>query len=151
MSGRIWPWLLLETQPAQPRGMPRRGARTSCQHRCFYPRVREGRDWPSSAVPKSQLGVSTRASARDATVGSLLPVLNRVVSTRASARDATRASLTYIFVASRFNPRVREGRDYIGDGEPCDPAKFQPARPRGTRPKPQSMPQRDHLFQPARP
>ena len=100
----------------------------------FNPRVREGRDddpfdtrcsiekfqparprgtRPSSRASLRQTQVSTRASARDATDCHLGPFRRIHVSTRASARDATRSSPRRLAAQSRFNPRVREGRDAL--------------------------------------
>ena len=58
--------------------------------------------------------ISTRASARDATIGLAAPIVLIRVSTHASARDATLyAQQSYQYVLC-FNSRVREGRDHNG-------------------------------------
>ncbi len=58
---------------------------------------------------------------------------SRRVSTHASARDATPPPPAQRLRASRFNPRVREGRDGVDDISYLDLETFQPTRPRGTR------------------
>ena len=100
--------------------------------RCFNSRVREGRD----ELDKSMLSCDAfqltrpRGTRHEHVVRS-----NKVVgvSTHASARDATNLTAIVHPPVPCFNSRVREGRDYII--QVCRHYRvFQLTRPRGTRP-----------------
>ncbi len=73
------------------------------------------------------------------------------VSTHASARDATGSRLTKLLSGQCFNPRVREGRDLDGVDTPFLELEFQPTRPRGTRRPLVTASSKVTLFQPTRP
>ena len=80
---------------------------------CFNPRVREGRDCRARGA-RGNLPVSIHASARDATGQEGCSASQQPVSIHASARDATCGESQTLCNLSRFNPRVREGRDIPG-------------------------------------
>ena len=123
--------------------------------RGFNPRVREGRDLESNTLKHGNLIVSTRASARDATIrqlpclrhcrfqparprgtrlcGGVCPRQRRAVSTRASTRDATSLLVGYSSALHTFQPARPRGTRRLCTRARPHPCAFQPARPRGTR------------------
>ncbi len=119
---------------------PARGATRATQLQChmacdFNPRSREGSDTarhghsgiksisirapargatdsPSPSVPGS--GISIRAPARGATFSSLQnPLRSSTISIRAPARGATLRRRTNDHLGRHFNPRSREGSDFL--------------------------------------
>ena len=79
---------------------------------CFNSRVRGGRDAPR-AKRAAVGGVSTHASAGDATKSSFWYNTYIIVSTHASAGDATHGDRYTVSDTGRFNSRVRGGRDAL--------------------------------------
>ena len=124
---------------------------------CFNPRAREGRDCfvlrfhPSlnlfqSTRPRGarhivyyfflcSIFVSIHAPARGATCKiAYYGGLRRDVSIHAPARGATYIRAATAVGGASFNPRAREGRDYIYRAAVSVLSMFQSTRPRGARP-----------------
>ena len=99
--------------------------RSFSQEACFNPRVREGRDVASYRQP-TRYPVSIHASVKDATeIQKRLPKDSNV-SIHASVKDATTYMPSLKNSMSGFNPRVREGRDFIDRATKDDIASFNP-------------------------
>ena len=78
----------------------------------FNPRLREGGDWRSH-IYCSRAQVSIHASAREATSFVTDPVNHPAVSIHASAREATVLVVQGKSLRKGFNPRLREGGDFM--------------------------------------
>ena len=109
-------------------------ARWPCQHRCFNPRAREGRDLSPKLTCYQPPHVSTHAPARGATgsftiKGSFSEGFNPCAH---EGRDDEACAQAMVWQG--FNPRAREGRDGRGPHVTPRARLFQPTRPRGARP-----------------
>ena len=142
-------------QSTLPRGERQICSTTMESSGSFNPRSREGSDGktsyfhikysvsihaPARGATPHLLGdfriicVSIHAPARGATCQRKALIQSKSVSIHAPARGATLSLFHQSFPASRFNPRSREGSDYLHMLYLLELNKFQSTLPRGERP-----------------
>ena len=123
-----------EFQPTPPRGRrPEAAHGGTSDFRSFNPRLRAGGDVDAPRLVRL-FGVSTHASAREATPRSYAWYRYVVVSTHASAREATRGRHSTSVQYSVFQPTPPRGRRPLRFAPHRHDEVFQPTPPRGRRP-----------------
>ena len=119
-------------QSTLPRGERRDTSLFMADSNDFNPRSREGSDVTRMMLRLGR-GISIHAPARGATVTAGQKQRGQDISIHAPARGATSSSTAGQGNRRYFNPRSREGSDYIDSDTKWVSKKFQSTLPRGER------------------